>query len=249
MKHFDLSDYLETFKDCEAESQTRQKQLRKDFHGVSHVLADALDACRSNHYLCCSLACPVCNQGPRIDSIWNTIAIVEDSPSDFRFVTLVYYKDAMTDRELYKWQLNKFRTKVYQQLKRAGFDGIAMGAIEFDFHEDTQLWIPHLHLIMSNDQKAFGELRKTLKKPKNMRLRDEVISRPMLVAKLGDPVRQACYTFKYMPMRIASFEGSDGKRKTKKYRLRDPQAALAYVKLDQLKPSDLVFKFGTRKTG
>ncbi|WP_130537867.1 hypothetical protein [Thiomicrorhabdus indica] len=238
---------IESEQDCENETAERQSQLKSDHHKKSQILADTLERCFLEALPCGSLACPICNRNRRLQEVEYLVDLIGCSQKEFRFVTLIYYKFAMTSKAFYKWKISSFKRAVIRNLEDSGFTGIAIGNIEFDFHEQLQLWLPHIHLIMTYQPDAFKELRRRLKEDKNINTRDDVVDRPMVVKVINSPIKVSTYCLKISPMRVLYYVNSNGKRMTGKYRLRDPEAALAYVKLNRTKPSEMTLKFGVRK--
>lgn len=232
--------------DCIQELATRHHYLANSESKKAQKLADKLVGCDIGNY-CQSAACPICchiNKTSMTKDIMNKL----DEFNDLRFVTLVFLCDSLDEIELLKYDINKLNNKLYKKLKRIGYNGIALGSLEADFHSDSKRWMPHFHLLMEYDVEAFIKLRNFMKRPKNMNARDGVKNRPMHVGLLRNPEKQITYIFKTQWKRIELYQGSDGQRRTKDYRLRKKQFIQSLIKLDRIGLSGLSFMYGITRS-
>lgn len=232
--------------DCIKELVTRHNYLSNSKSKKVNKLANKLAACDVGDY-CQSAACPICCH-------INKMALAKDITeklnqfNDLRFVTLVFLCDSLEEKELSEYEIDKLINKLYKKLQRIGYNGIAIGSFEADFHSESKRWILHFHLLMEYDAEAFTKLRTFMKRPKNMNARDGVKNRPMHVVKLRNPEKQITYIFKTQWKRIEYYLDSNEQRRTKDYRLRKKQFIQSLIKLDQIGLSGLRFMYGITRS-
>lgn len=228
--------------DCIKELATRYNYLSNSKSKKANKLANKLVGCDIGCF-CKSAACPICCHINKT-AVAKAIMVKLGKFKDLRFVTLVFLCDSLDETKLLKYDINKPINKLYKKLQRIGYNGIAIGSFEADFHSESKRWMLHFHLLMEYDAEAFTKLRNFMKRPKNMNARDGVKNRPMHVGMLRNPEKQITYIFKTQWKRIELYQGSDGQRRTKDYRLRKKQFIQALIKLDKVGLSGLKFMYG-----
>lgn len=232
--------------DCIKELETRHNYLSNSKSKKANKLANKLASCDIGTY-CKSAACPICSHINKTALAKDIMDKLEQF-NDLRFVTLVFLCDSLEDGELLKYDINNLINKFYKKLQRIGYNGIAIGSLEADFHSYSKRWMLHFHLLMEYDTEAFTKLRNFMKRPKNMNARDGVKNRPMHVGMLRNPEKQITYIFKTQWKRIELYQGCDGQRRTKDYRLRKKQFIQALIKLDKVGLSGLRFMYGITRS-
>lgn len=241
---------FETLEDAKKESQIRQKALIK---GGYHDLAEKLADCAQD-YRCESPACPQCVRHNRRGFYHAAAALSKQHDmGNQRTVTLIYYSEAMTNRELKDFDPNRLTERVRKQLTRCGFQNPVIGGLELDYHEDIELWIPHFHLLVTNDIEPLETLREKYlakeKRPPSKSTHTTPTSRPMMVQRLKRPPKQLSYLCKQRWQSICAYIGTvKGKRKrrTDKHRLETYKFILSLIVLDSYTFSDLMILYKVR---
>lgn len=242
---------FETPEDCGHESQIRQKMLCKSGRSDDRALAQKLADCGPKDR-CGSAACPHCCREQRRDIYDQTVTISKQFPKKNQYVvTLVLYSEAMTSMQLRELDIGRMKDRLRQQLVRSGFKNPVMGGLEFDFHEDIELWILHFHLIVLDDEEPIEKLRKYYQKEKRPSTKANVgrISRPMLVQRLENVPEQISYLCKQRPQSIRPYQDEDGVWRTRKLRLSDKRSCLVLRVLDRVGFNGLLFLYKSRQVG
>ncbi|WP_447766791.1 hypothetical protein [Aeromonas veronii] len=195
---------------------------------------------------CGSAACPQCFRMHRLRKLAELGALRKNKQA-YRVITLIYYDAMLEQNELPSWNYSRFKERAYKMIKRAGFKGKIVGGFELDFHDDIQRWMPHLHLLMPNENPSLKALRRAITRHKNMRTRPGIMSRPMKVQKLRNFNKQVTYCFKGMWQELRSYEDGLGDRRTRKHRLPPVLLAQALCKQDEIGFTGLTFTAGVRK--
>jgi len=245
----DLSGF-ESKQECIKESQIRQKAL---ITGGYHELAEKLAKCTGD-YRCMSPACPQCSRTHR-QGFYHAATTLSNqyNEANQRTVTLVYYTEVMTTKQLKKFDPARLQQRLRKQLVRCDFRRPVIGGLEIDYNEDIQRWVPHFHLLVVDDVEALEKLRGYFKKEKrsmsSVATSAQYISRPMLVQSLKDSPKQLSYLCKQRWQSIHAYRDKDGKRRTSKRRLDKKRFPLSLRILDQLSFSDLLFLYKARVSG
>ncbi|MBX3617242.1 hypothetical protein [Nitrosomonas sp.] len=239
---------FETLEDAKKESQIRQKALIK---GGYHDLAEKLADCAQD-YRCESPACPRCVRHNR-RGFYDAAAALskQHDRANQRTVTLIYYSEAMTNEELESFDPNRLTERVRKQLTRSGFQNPVIGGLELDYHEDIDLWIPHFHLLVTNDIEPLEILREKYfrkeKRPTSKGTHTTPTSRPMMVQRLKRPPKQLSYLCKQRWQSISAYIAIvTGKRRTDKHRLETYKFILSLIVLDSYTFSDLMILYKVR---
>lgn len=242
----DLSGF-ESKQECIKESQIRQKALITERY---HPQAEKLAECTTG-YRCTSPACPQCSRRHR-GGFYHAATTLSNQYDEVnqRTVTLVYYSEAMTSKELKDFDPTRLQQRLRKQLERCGFRCPVIGGLEIDYHEDIQRWVPHFHLLVIDDVEAIEKLRGYFKKEKrsmsSVAPSVQYISRPMLVQRLKDSPKQISYLCKQRWQSIHAYRDKDEKRRTSKRRLDKKRFPLSLKVLDQLSFSALLFLYKSR---
>ena len=241
---------FETITKVSNESQIRQKALIKGGH---RDLAVKLADCAAD-YRCESPACPQCVRHNRRGFYHAAAALSKQHDmANQRTVTLIYYSEALTSKELKDFDPNRLTERVRKQLTRCGFQNPVIGGLELDYHEDIGLWIPHFHLLVTNDTEPLEILREKYlakeKRPPSKGTHTTPTSRPMMVQRLKRPPKQLSYLCKQRWQSISAYIGTvKGKRKrrTDKHRLETYKFILSLIVLDSYTFSDLMILYKVR---
>ncbi len=239
---------FETIEDATNELQIRQKALSKEgFHYLAWDIAHCVTERR-----CISPACPQCVRIHRRGFYHAATALSKQYDLvNQRIVTLIYYSEAMTSKELKDFDPNRLTERLRKQLARCGFENPVVGGLELDYHEDIGLWIPHFHLLVVDDAEPLVTLRKKHfkkeKRPTSDNPPTSYISRSMMVQELKHPPEQLSYLCKQRWQSICAYiDIVTGKRRTKKYRLELYKFILSLAVLDSYTFSDLMLLYRVR---
>lgn len=242
-------DGFETNKDVQKELGIRIRCLEKSDNVKSRKLAIKLSCC-TQRKPCESAACPRCFRYVREWSYSELVRLKNESesPDDIRIITVLFYEEMMGDKQLFRYDFDKLKRRLWRQLERSGCTSSVIGYIEFDYHEESSLWLPHLHLMV------LGEETSAIKKLRGMYLKQQrkigaSVGRPLLVQNLKSENRQVSYLCKSYCSRIETYLNKDGKRRTKKYRLKSSQLRLSLRVLDQLGLTGRLFLYRARLVG
>lgn len=244
---------FETIADVDKESQIRQKALiKRGLVKRGYIdLAEKLFEGGGDDYHCMSPACPQCSRTHR-QGFYHAATTLSNqyNEANQRLITLVYYSDVMTTKQLMRFDHTRIEQRLYKQLERCGFQNPVIGGLEIDYNEDIQRWVPHFHLLVVDDVEALEKLRGYFKKEKrsmsSVATSAQYISRPMLVQSLKDSPKQLSYLCKQRWQSIHAYRDKDGKRRTSKRRLDKKRFPQSLRILDQLSFSDLLFLYKAR---
>lgn len=236
--------FFESLQDSFEEGELRKSLLKKFNETKAIKLLQKLEECCIDKP-CNSPVCANCSRNYRIFII-NELSKNIAEQSNWVIVTLIYYLDVMTTKDFEHFDIKRLKAKLYQQIKRAGFQKIVIGGFEIDYHTDIKRWVPHFHLLMGNEPYALKKLRKMILKKCTYELRSNVIARPMKVLPLLDVYKQISYNFKPYSMEVRAYRNHEGKRRTAKYRLIAKRFALSLIKLDQIGFHNLCFQYKCR---
>lgn len=163
-------------------------------------------------------------------------------------MTVLYSDQMMTDKEFYQFDPIKLQNRFRQQLKRSGFNNPVIGQIEFDYHSESERWLPHLHLIAMSDRDPTEVLRKRFFTKMKRENTGASVERPIHVVELKDKPEQISYICKSYCMRIDVYD-DNGKRRTRKFRLKPSQLRLSLRVYDRIGFSGLSFLYKVRQRG
>lgn len=243
-----LLEGFETEADIQRESNIRVKTLRNSAPPRNQGLADLLESC-CQESLCDSAACPRCFSRVRKWSYSKFIRLKNEIGSkETKIMTVLFYKEMMSNRELFKYNLNLLKHRLRRQLQRSGFTCPVIGYFEFDYHTESRLWLPHFHLmVLGSENHAIEKFRKMCLKQK----RDvgASVGRPLHVVRLKDEVKQVSYLCKSYCSRVETYLDEDCKRRTKKCRLKPNQLCLSLRVLHRLGLTGRLFLYRARLIG
>ncbi len=250
-KKYEIEEQLSNFEsidDAINESLIRQKFLYDSELDEDHLIANDLESCIENvDRVCNSTACPI---DVRLFRQWLCAELIELALQHecLQLLTLLFYDEMMTDKELNRCDFKKLKERLWRQLKRAGFENPVIGTLEFDYHTECGLWLPHFHLIVMDDRPAVEKLRAYFKKQKRPGY-TSTISRPFYVRDIHSKAGAFSYVCKLYSMSVVPYLNGQGERRTKKYRLKDKQLRLSLRVCDRLGFSGLLFLYGVRRVG
>lgn len=243
-----MLDDFETEEDAKKERDIRKNVLLRSPHEEDLQLYDIIDSCQRKNP-CNSAACPVCFREKRKWFFSEAMKLAVDmSLENAQIITLICYRDAMTDDELKEFDPRLLRNKLGNKLTRAGFTKPVIGCLELDYHEENKRWSPHYHLITFDDKAAIEQLRSAVKRSsKRQGESTATVDRPLRVDKIRDATRQISYLCKSYSSRITTT--SSGSRKTFKSRLRPKQHRLILRLKHQIGFQPLLFLYHARRIG
>ncbi|MBS0298567.1 MAG: hypothetical protein JSR32_01320 [Proteobacteria bacterium] len=241
---------FESEEDAANESQIRQNTLISE--GYRSLAWDLAHCVKKRP--CMSPACPQCVRHNRRGFYHAATALSKQHNSaNQRTVTLIYYSEAMTSKELKDFNPNRLTERVRKQLTRCGFNYPVIGGLELDYHEDIKRWIPHFHLLVTNDIEPLEILREKYlakeKRPPSKSTHTTPTSRPMMVQRLKRPPKQLSYLCKQRWQSICAYIAivkGKRKRKTRKLRLKGYKFILSLIVLDSYTFSDLMILYKVR---
>lgn len=236
---------FETGKFSLLEKNSRQITLAKSKKEKFDKLERKLAEC-GEVYFCGSPICPECKLEKRKELYSQTRVFMENRGVP-KIITLIYYDSMMSN--ISAKRIKKIIMRLRKTIKRYGFTDPVIGTVEFDFHEQECMWLPHFHLLVFGENPPIEKLRILFNKmAKKLNISDRKL-RPVLEQRLRDPAKQISYVFKMYSMCVKVYEDSEGKRRTKKFRLNDMRQRAALRVVDELGFSGLVFKYGVREKG
>ncbi len=236
---------FETIERMEHESGIRQRDLFNSTTKLYRLLGSILYECNEDEP-CMNAACPVCFREYRKQIIYDVLQSI-DNINDYCIVTLVFYRDAMTNEDITKANILKIKNKLYQKLNRIGFKDPIIGSIEIDYHDDIGKWMPHFHLLVKKDSDRLYKLDCYMHKANNLNTRDGVIDKPMKVQDLEDPIEQVSYLFKSYAKELVAYRDKYNKRRNRPLRLKSDRHCLYLNLRSELKYSGLLFNYGFNK--
>lgn len=229
------------------ERDLRIHALKKSKLLVGRRLARKLEQC-SKFNPCESAACPMCSHQFRKWS-FAEISHLSRQYNDILMMTVLCYSKMVTDRELFTLNFTKLIRTLARRFERSGFTQSVIGYVEFDYHTESCLWLPHFHLIVFGDEPATEEFRARYAHIEKRRITSASTDRFLHVSPLRHKGRQLSYLCKTFCSRIEAYKDSKGNRRTKKYRLHSSQLRLSLIVLDRLGMSGRLFLFRTRRVG
>lgn len=228
------------------ESRFRQKCLQNRKSRKSRELALKLAACQPTTP-CLSAACPQCFSRYRLSIIQKALDAYE-MDLRFRVLTLIYYKDVMSNENLFEWQPETIKRRLVGQLRRAGVEGPVIGSLEVDYHSDIRQWVPTFHVMIFAGEASYAKFARTASKC-NTSILPERIERPSKRQRIKDPGRQLSYLFKSFWKEVRPFTKSNGKRGTRGVRLQPSELALSLRVCDRIGFSGLLFRYRIPRSG
>lgn len=237
---------LETHEKIRNELNFRALALSGSPTRANRKLGGELEFC--GRIPCGSAACPRCFHRFRQWSFAEFRHLSEQF-DPVLMMTVLFYSEMMTDKQLFAYDFQKLMNRLWRQLERSGFTCPVVGYLEFDYHAESGLWLPHFHLMVLGDEpEAMKEFRRFCSKQKRVN-GGASVSRPVHVSKLKDAGKQLSYLCKSYCSRIEAYSDQNGKRRTKKYRLKPNQLKLSLRVMDRLEFTGRLFLYGARRVG
>lgn len=191
---------------------------------------------------CCSPSCHVCKRELRLKLI---LYIQEYYKGKNSLIVSIIDYNYLTDDDLKYFNIEKYKNNFYHRIRNIGINSPIIGCFELDYHQDINAWLPHFHLITSDNTKTIECLRSIARNINKHSIRKSVRKRPILIQRLNDPFKQISYLFKFMPQMVCSYR-YQGKRYTRKISLKDRQKVIGLIKFDYFGFNNLIFKYGIR---
>tara|TARA_R110000782_G_scaffold30891_4_gene76567 strand:- start:3652 stop:4467 length:816 start_codon:yes stop_codon:yes gene_type:complete len=237
---------FETVNEVNNRSSLRQKVLSKSSRDDCIQLSDKLYAC--NYEPCCSAACPRCFRCYR-RWFYAEVCHLYEQYDEAYSLTIIYYDECLTSKELYKYDPKTLKDRLRQQLKRSGFKQPVIGCLEIDYHPEINRWLPHFHLLVLGDPIPVIALRRNFKKNIQVKGRTSKANRPVHVRIIKNKEKQLSYLCKSYWSRVEAYTNKQGKRQTRKVALKSKQLQLSLLVLDRMGYSGLLFLYGVRRRG
>ncbi len=235
----DLCNLIESPDDTIIETEKRITLLLKTGNEKHQQIALKLWSClEEDDHDCNSLACKQCTRTKRMKVIESVLPKVIGN--NYRFVTVILYHDVLAKSELHALKPQKLKEQLYRDLKKVGITSPVYGALEVDFNEGEQVWLPHFHLLVDADEDKMKSLKATLKRRHNIDLWNGKTPRPVKEDPIRDAIRQVSYVYKFMWQSTPLISG-DKRRGT----LEVYCSALTY--LDSLRIETLLVEHGVRR--
>jgi len=195
--HKALCDLIESPNDAFIETDKRSALLFKTGNKKHRQVALKLYSClEEDDHNCNSLACKQCTRTKRMKAIESVLPKVVGN--NYRFVTVILYRDVLAKSKLYTLKPQKLKEQLYRDLKKVGITNPVYGALEVDFHEGEQVWLPHFHLLVDADEDKMKSLKAILKNRHRVDVWNGKTSRPVKVDPIRKSVRQVSYIYKFM---------------------------------------------------
>lgn len=237
--HKALCDLIESPNDALIETDKRSALLFKTDNKEHRQVALKLYSClEEEHHNCNSLACKYCTRTKRMKAIESVLPKIVGN--NYRFVTVILYRDVLAKRELYMLKPQKLKEQLYRDLKKVGITNPVYGALEVDFHEGEQMWLPHFHLLIDADEDKMTLLKAKLKRRHNIDVWNGKTPRPVQEDPIEDIIRQVSYVYKFMWQSIPPIGRNKRRGKLEVY-----CTALTY--LDSLRIETLLVEHGVRR--
>lgn len=195
----DLCNLIESPDDTIIETEKRITLLLKTGNEKHQQVALKLWACleEDDHdHDCNSLACKLCSRTRRMKVIESVLPKVVSN--NYLFVTVILYRDVLAKSKLHMLKPQKLKEQLYRDLKSVGITSPVYGALEVDFHEGEQVWLPHFHLLIDADKGKMALLKVKLKRRHNIDVWNGKTPRPVKVDPVKDAIRQVSYIYKFM---------------------------------------------------
>ncbi len=233
-----LCNLIESPDDTINETEKRSKLLLKTGNEKHQQIALKLWSClEEDDHDCNSLACKQCTRTKRMKLIESVLPKVVGN--HYRFVTVILYRDILAKSQLHTLKPQKLKERLYRNLKSVGITNPVYGALEVDFHEEEQVWLPHFHLLVEADEDRMDSLVTKRKCQHDIEVWKGKTPRPVKVDPIKDAIRQVSYIYKFMWQTVLVNE-----RKVRG-ELEVYCAALAY--LDSLPIETLQVQYGVRR--
>lgn len=234
-----LCNLIESPNDTIIETEKRSALLLKTGNEEHQQIALKLWSClEEDDHDCNSLACKQCTRTKRMKVIESVLPKVVGN--NYRFVTVILYRDVLAKSELHTLKPQKLKEQLYRDLKKVGITSPVYGALEVDFNEGEQVWLPHFHLLVEADEDKMKSLKVKLKRRHSIDVWNGKTPRPVKEDPIRDAIRQVSYVYKFMWQSNPPISG-DKRRGT----LEVYCAALTY--LDSLRIETLLVEYGVRR--
>lgn len=198
-------------------------------------LAATLDECEEG-YRCLSGACPICTSIMRANLILSALKLTKIH-TRWCMATIVLFDSKMDDKDMLLLNITRHKNRLYNQLKRSGFNLPAIGSFENVYIEGSREWLPHFHFITPYIEDEIHKLKGVY--PGN---------RSTKVSKIRDIAYQTSYAMKFIWLRKYKHT-KNGKLTTKNVYLRTKQEIIASLTQDEIGIFGQLFLYGVKRYG
>jgi len=249
-------DGFETVNDVIQEMVIRIFVLRNSKSVDSQTLGEKIEHCFTEE--CNSAACPLCSRSYRM-WFFAEASKISRMYKKLYAVTIVKYDRMLSDYELFEIKPKVFFDSFRKQLERIGFQFPVIGTLEFDYHREQKMWLPHYHLLCLGPREAIEPLRQYYKGKR--RHSSAQIDRPLQIKKVkesddihGKYVRNKAkaisYACKSFSQEVRAWKNPETNRRgTKKFRLDDNRLRLSLRVYDRVGFNGLLFLYNVRRIG
>lgn len=197
---------------------------------------------------CKSMACARCQNLRRLKYLATWLPYFKNN-QDYKLVTLIFYQDTMSNKELRSWTPDLLKQRLRKVLSRIGFCGPITGGFDMDYHLYTHApeeshWMPHFHLLVPDESEKMEKLRTYMLREKNLHARKGRKNRPIRVDDIDDIFPVLSYCVKGFWQEIPWFINENGKLKKAKCKRRIKNNRIfvkSLLALDRLNESQLNF--------
>lgn len=250
---------IETQKQIEKENRIRinylrgiKKKNRKQNESVERLINN-LENC-TIYKPCKSMACAQCQYIRRLRYLAKWLPYF-DGDIEHKMVTLIFYQEMMSTKDLKKWTPDLLRQRLRKELSRIGFNGTITGGFDMDYHQYTHApkeshWMPHFHLLIPNEPEKLEKLRTYMLKDNNLYARKARTNRPMRIDDINEIFPVLSYCVKGFWQEIPWFINENGKLKKAKCKRRIKNKRIfvkSLLALDRLSESQLNFNMNVQK--
>ena len=232
-----------------AQAKQRRRQLIRCLRGGENEhrwLARKLRRCREKSP-CGSMACPVCQRRYRRWWLAQAAPLLNHS-RDQTAVSLIVPHWQRPFGRLHEFDARRFKAAMRARLRRALPDNLVVGGIDISLNVGglfaSRTWAPHVYLIVDDADKETvrAALEGTVKATPE-------VPRPLQVRAVREPLSALSYAVKPFIGRRCSYVARDGKRATRKTRLKAAEALEAALVMDGMRPQDRLILKGVRLRG
>lgn len=238
---------FETVADAIREARYRQIALRNSSDNDCLELAGKIEVCRRLKHPCSSGSCPRCCRDFR-RWFYAEASKLCDEYNQACILTVILYDKAMTSREFGEFCPRKLKQYFGEHLRQCGFKDPVIGGLEIDYHPETGLWLPHFHLLVLGNDSPIKTLRNIYRKIESILGRTAKNDRAVRRDKLLNTPEQISYLFKSYWSRIEAYQAPNGKRWTRKLRLKPAELRLSLLVMDRIGFTGRLFLYGVRRT-
>jgi hypothetical protein len=231
---------FETWRSATREGAWRIRRLRQGTAAASEIAED-LARCQ-NGQRCNSSICPICQGRTRIHLIEQAIKLFSADTSPI-MATVVSDQAAVPVGQLNGTKPRRELDRLRQQLRRCGFRGFAIGALDGTYEPDPGVYQIHVHFIASGrDMAPFKRLRELYPST-------STDSAGLVIKPVTDLPTAVSYCLKTYWSERVRFRGTSGRPCSKMRRLAAPQELEWLEWQGSYCPTSLLFLYRLRRGG